>query len=574
MVSRADARNPVICGLVVVAAFLLVGPFVEMPFNDDWSYAFTVQQLLHTGHLHYNGWSAPTLISQVYWAALLAKLFGFSFTVLRFSTLPFAIGSVILCYLFARRARLIPSQALFAALLLGLSPLFLPLATSFMTDVPALCWILLALYAAARAVERSTFAWMSVAVLAILIGGSARQSVWLAAPVALIYIAWAKRSHRSIVIAAAFALATVVLVAVFILRWFHGQPDIMAESSVAQFIISSAAKPAVTARALLQLYQTTTLLILPAALLIAPTILKKILPSRRMRIAALLAVALIAIAVISNPPAWIEPYCGNTLDATGVLGSFELSGPRPGALPLAVSQILSIAVIFVTVIFLTGFLTWIARPAAAARHVQAFFNPDQNPPAASLLILFGAIYLVAVLIRAGEAPMIDRYVLPLIPVAAITLLLVARSTPKFAWALLALYGLYAVASTQDVLALGRARVAAVHRLEAASVKPTEIAAGLEYDMWTQLQAQGRINDPRTANPAFPYDPTEGIAPALNCLYRVEFHPGADTAPTNFGSIDYISWLPPFRRRIFIDQFVNPHWVQDQMKPRWFEQRPQ
>ena len=33
----------------VAVAFLIVNPLVNMPFDDDWSYSFTVRQLLATG---------------------------------------------------------------------------------------------------------------------------------------------------------------------------------------------------------------------------------------------------------------------------------------------------------------------------------------------------------------------------------------------------------------------------------------------------------------------------------------------------------------------------------------------
>ena len=34
---RNDLRNAMVCAAAVVAAFLAVNPFVQMPFNDDWT---------------------------------------------------------------------------------------------------------------------------------------------------------------------------------------------------------------------------------------------------------------------------------------------------------------------------------------------------------------------------------------------------------------------------------------------------------------------------------------------------------------------------------------------------------
>src|SRR5206468_3356956 len=136
--SRSDLRNAALCAAAVIAAVLLAWPVAEIAFADDWSYAFTVKRLAETGHILYNGWSSPSVLTQSYWALPWVKLLGFSFTGLRFSNLPLAAGAVALTYLLGRRAGLSTSFAVFAALLLGLSPLFLPLAASFMSDVPGL----------------------------------------------------------------------------------------------------------------------------------------------------------------------------------------------------------------------------------------------------------------------------------------------------------------------------------------------------------------------------------------------------------------------------------------------------
>ncbi len=97
--ARNDVRNALICGIVMAVAFLLVNPFAQMPFDDDWSYAFSVRELIQSGHLIYNGWAAPLIITHVFWGALFAKIFGYSFVALRFSTLPLAAGCGILAYL-------------------------------------------------------------------------------------------------------------------------------------------------------------------------------------------------------------------------------------------------------------------------------------------------------------------------------------------------------------------------------------------------------------------------------------------------------------------------------------------
>lgn len=128
-------------------AFLLTWPFAQLPFSDDWSYAFTARQLAQTSHLTYNGWATAAIIPQAYWGALIIRIFGFSFNALRIGTLPFAMAAAAICYLLARRAALAPGPAVLASMTMALGPMFLPLAASFMSDVPGLLFMLLSLYA-------------------------------------------------------------------------------------------------------------------------------------------------------------------------------------------------------------------------------------------------------------------------------------------------------------------------------------------------------------------------------------------------------------------------------------------
>jgi hypothetical protein len=124
-----------------------------------------------------------------------------------------------------------------------------------------------------------------------------------------------------------------------------------------------------------------------------------------------------------------------------------------------------------------------------------------------------------------------------------------------AWAILAVLGAYAVLSTQDFWSLARARVAATQRLEAAGIPRTSIDAGLEYNGWTQLLATGRMNDRWVKNPPGAYHSEFGVTPDVVPFYRLEYRPTAESAPTEFGSVPYFSFLPPFRKQVSIDRIV-------------------
>ena len=136
----------------------------QVGFIDDWSYAKTAQVFVQTGHFVYNGWATAMLGWQIVLGALFIRLFGFSFTVVRLSILLIAMAAVFLFHSILVRFGVNARNAVFGSLALGLSPIFVPLADSYMTDVPGLFAVLLCLYLCQRAVAvpsvKRTIAWL------------------------------------------------------------------------------------------------------------------------------------------------------------------------------------------------------------------------------------------------------------------------------------------------------------------------------------------------------------------------------------------------------------------------------
>src|SRR4051812_28935270 len=68
----------------IVACVLIVDPLREFLSQDDgWAYSRMVEHLLKTGEYRLDAWSAADMPVQVYLAAGLAKLFGYSLSLLR-----------------------------------------------------------------------------------------------------------------------------------------------------------------------------------------------------------------------------------------------------------------------------------------------------------------------------------------------------------------------------------------------------------------------------------------------------------------------------------------------------------
>src|SRR5690242_10893141 len=91
---------PVLLVAAVFAALVgIVDPIREMMTEDDgWAYARSVEYLLKTGHYRLDAWSAANMPVQIYFAAGLAHVFGYSMSLLRVCTLIlFFSGAIAFC---------------------------------------------------------------------------------------------------------------------------------------------------------------------------------------------------------------------------------------------------------------------------------------------------------------------------------------------------------------------------------------------------------------------------------------------------------------------------------------------
>jgi hypothetical protein len=119
-----------------IALVLVVDPRGDFPMLDDWSYGRSVKHLVEYGELRYDGWNAPTLFLQVLYGALFALPLGFSFEVLRLSTLVAGLAGGIGTYLLLREAAATRLVAVAGSLALMLNPSYFQHSLTFMTDVP------------------------------------------------------------------------------------------------------------------------------------------------------------------------------------------------------------------------------------------------------------------------------------------------------------------------------------------------------------------------------------------------------------------------------------------------------
>jgi hypothetical protein len=169
---------------------------------------------------------------QLFLGALLDKLFGPSFTAIRASTLLIALITAFLTQRTLVRAGINSRNATTGTLALVLSPIFLPFAVSFMSDVGGLFCVVLYTYACLRALQahnnRAVIAWLAFAALSNALGGTVRQIAWLGVLVMFPCAVWLLRSRRHVLVAGALLYAISLLIIFGSNHWFQEQPHFVA----------------------------------------------------------------------------------------------------------------------------------------------------------------------------------------------------------------------------------------------------------------------------------------------------------------------------------------------------------
>jgi len=163
-----------ITAVVLLTALLAWAP-VEVPVIDDWTYAWSVEHFLRTSELRMLEWSAHYPLAQIVWGALFSRLLGFSFIVLRLSTLVLAWAGLLAFYGTLRELGTRPRLAGLGTLMLWCNPVFFVLSHSFMTDVPFVSLMNAALLGYVRWVKHGRTGDLSLGSVAALLAFLIRQ---------------------------------------------------------------------------------------------------------------------------------------------------------------------------------------------------------------------------------------------------------------------------------------------------------------------------------------------------------------------------------------------------------------
>jgi hypothetical protein len=575
-----STRNGLLCAFVVAACVLITYPVANMPFSDDFSYDKTALEFTRTGHILYNGWATAMLGWLIPWGALVIKVFGFSFTVMRLAMLPIVVATVFLFHQILRRFGINSQTAVFGTLALALSPIFLPSAASFMTDIPGLLVIFICIYMCQRAVatpsDKAALLWLCSATAINVAGGTVRQIAWLGALAIVPSTAWLLRERRGMKVAGILLWVFSLICVLVCLNWFNKQPY-----SVPEHIIWAPVYPMTLVHLVAQLVKTLLcffLVILPISMAWLPTA-HRLNRNAWLRFAGVVALS-ITLAILAcakgRIDTWVMPWLMYLLSEQSSLmpGMFG----SPVAMVLWIRLAISLLVIASALILLEHLVSLKRNQPPGSDRQSTSWNE-----LAWILGPFSFSYILLLMPRGAFDQIQDRYLVGLVP-AAIVLLLrlyqerVRVKLPVVSLVTLAVFAVYSVAGTHDFFAESRAEVSALHMVESSGVPRRTIQTGFPDDGWVQIENGGHINESRIRVPAGAYNPTldskipEGcrngftkFAPAIDPQYFIFFPwfkipldppPEWCFAQANYPPIHYMTWLPPFHATLYVQQLRN------------------
>jgi 4-amino-4-deoxy-L-arabinose transferase-like glycosyltransferase len=514
MKHRARLAIPaIVWGLVYLVLFVVLPPTSEVPQNDDWAYYLTIERWFEEGRLEHIGWNDPTLVFQLWWGALFAKVFGLGYSTLRISTLVLSWIGVVSVHGILRLLGVDRWQSMLAAGILLFNPLYLTLSYSFNTDVPYVALASAATCGYLLGSRRDSLGWLvfagSLAACAFLV----RQQGLLLAVVATIWATLETTGTRRRLLVGLTCFGPTLVAAVAHAIWLPAASG--GEMSVGIGALSANPVGRSPAALVEQVAREGAGSLLTLALFCTPLALSAVAGRFRESSAGLRprwllglaggTAALIAVSywLSAAQPAGLRgwPYQGNYLTRYGSLPAGPVDPLLPEWLwliPTLAAPLLAAVLVGAVLVSLTGSRRAWRRPAG-------------------FVVIAGAAQLLPAL---ALDTVYDRYVLVAIPAATVALGCVARSVPLGRWlatAILAMAALFSIEWTRVYTDRAEARWRLAETLVQRDVPPAQIDAGYEW-AGAHLYLEAR----RVLGARPPYRLDEGYpwAPLVDPRYRV------------------------------------------------------
>ncbi len=157
--------------------FVLFPPAAQdFPLADDWAFSHGAFGFASEGRIDYANWAAMPLLGQWLWAWPFIRIFGASHATLRASVIVLSLIGLAAFAETLRSEGVSESRAALGAAILGFHPVFYLLSGTFMSDVPALSFALIAMALYVRAFNQCRLTILLLATAVACAGVGTRQT--------------------------------------------------------------------------------------------------------------------------------------------------------------------------------------------------------------------------------------------------------------------------------------------------------------------------------------------------------------------------------------------------------------
>lgn len=481
--------NEIIISFLWISAIIIINPIGEFPLNDDWAYCKDVYHLSQEGKLILSDWPAMSLIAQVLWGAFVTGIFGFSFTVLRFSSLFIGLFTVILFYRILIHTTTSKTTSLAGVLLLMFTPLFFASSYTFMTEVYFLFTLILSLFYFFKFYKNEKIKFLLAGSFFVLVSSLIRQpGVAVGVAFAVIYLVNKQFSLKHLCVAITPTIIGLAGLYSYSL-WLQLTGRITNYSDISILTKQLSEAPIefyLTRLGIIALY--FGLFSLPISILLLPRILKNYKWYEKGIMLLLGSIAYMTGLLHSFPAGNVvynlglgpkllkDAYWGDNIDPI-------LSGQTMEIIKLISLFSAVIVVVFFCKETIKGVRKILQIKSSPARLLRATF------------IAFFLIYIGFVIIN---PIFFDRYVLPCIPAFFLIILpikpLFTRDNRFIYGILMSVFVLFCITATHDYMSWNRARWAAINYLtNEKKIERHKIDGGFEFNAWFQTAGCNPVN---------------------------------------------------------------------------------
>ncbi|MEY3361132.1 MAG: hypothetical protein RL531_851 [Actinomycetota bacterium] len=568
--TRRVRSNPRVAGGLALGALALVGLVLPLVIarhhgalgaarGDDWSYLVTLFRWVDTGRLEFNNWVSMSLLGQLVLAAPIAVSRGHAIALVQAQTAVIGLVGLGALALLGRRLGLSWGAVTLAGVTIAISPLWLILSTTFMTDVPAFTISTIGLLLATVALQARPIrtplliAGFAVAVYAV----SIRQ--YAIVPVIAIVLAGAlglrTDADRRHVVAFAVAVGIGAVATLAFLVWWYSVPDARALSPSAP--TGRDLRTAVIKGA--GFLRLAGFGLLPIICWRGPVrvVRDALAASRPLAVVAVLGTALWQATTATRY--FSSQFVGNYVIRDGALSIAVLPGTRPDLMPGPLWNLLVVLGSLGAIVLALGTVPVIARLAGRVRDRDL---AGVDPVTGLLgLTVFGFATAYGLAMVTG-VQVYDRYALPALAIAALLILRGAptdgtRARAVGAGLALALLGVVGINAAIDSASFDGGRWRLAQRVvDVGGWRPKQVNGGFEWVNYHRGR-RGTVAARASIERLLPDGTVIRIAPyCVNLRVRVPA-PGPSAGSTGAPPIASIEYVAPLRDPVRIVALRSP-----------------